>query len=29
MKFLYILLVFIPVTIIGKIMGLSDPVLFA
>lgn len=29
MKYLYILLVFIPVTIIGKIMGFSDPVLFA
>ena len=28
MKFLYILLLFLPVTIIGKIMGLSDPVLF-
>ncbi|MBQ6389521.1 MAG: calcium/proton exchanger [Mogibacterium sp.] len=29
MKYLYILLVFIPVTIIGKIMGFSDPLLFA
>ncbi len=29
MKYLYILLVFIPVTIIGKIMGFSDPMLFA
>ena len=29
MKFLYILLVFLPVTIIGKAMGLSDPLLFA
>ena len=29
MKYLYILLVFIPVTIVGKMMGLSDPVLFA
>ena len=28
MKYLYILLVFIPVTIIGKIMGFSDPLLF-
>lgn len=28
MKYLYILLVFIPVTIIGKIMGLSDTMLF-
>ena len=29
MKYLYILLVFIPITIIGKIMGFSDPMLFA
>ena len=29
MKYLYILLVFIPVTIIGKIMGFSEPALFA
>ena len=29
MKFLYALLIFLPVTIIGKLMGLSDPVLFA
>ena len=28
MKYLYILLVFIPVTIAGKIMGFSDPMLF-
>lgn len=28
MKYLYILLVFLPVTIIGKMMGLSDPLLF-
>ena len=28
MKYLYILLVFIPVTVIGKIMGFSDPLLF-
>ena len=28
MKYLHILLVFIPVTIIGKIMGFSDPLLF-
>ena len=28
MKYLYILLVFIPVTVIGKIMGFSDPALF-
>ncbi|MBR0468159.1 MAG: calcium/proton exchanger [Mogibacterium sp.] len=28
MKYLYILLVFIPITIIGKIMGMSDPMLF-
>ena len=28
MKYLYILLVFIPVTIAGKLMGLSDPMLF-
>ena len=28
MKYLYILLVFIPVTVIGKVMGLSDPMLF-
>ena len=28
MKYLYVLLLFIPVTIIGKIMGLSDTVLF-
>lgn len=29
MKFLYILLVFVPVTIIGEIAGFSDPLLFA
>ena len=29
MKFLYILLIFLPVTIVGKLMGLSDPLLFA
>lgn len=29
MKFLYILLVFLPITILGKFMGLSDPLLFA
>ena len=29
MKFLYILLIFVPVSIVGKIMGLSDPLLFA
>lgn len=29
MKYLYVLLVFIPVTIIGKMQGFSDPVLFA
>ncbi len=29
MKFLYILLVFLPVTIIGQFMGLSAPLLFA
>ena len=29
MKFLYVLLVFLPVTIIGEIMGLSDMLLFA
>ena len=28
MKYLYILLVFIPITIAGKIMGFSDPMLF-
>ena len=28
MKYLYILLIFVPVTIIGKLMGLSDPLLF-
>ena len=28
MKYLYILLVFIPVTIAGKLMGMSDPMLF-
>ena len=28
MKYLYILLVFIPVTIAGKMMGMSDPMLF-
>lgn len=28
MKYLYILLIFLPVTIIGKLMGLSDPLLF-
>ena len=28
MKYLYILLVFIPVTIAGKFMGFSDPALF-
>ena len=28
MRFLYILLVFIPVTIFGKISGFSDPMLF-
>ena len=28
MKFLYILLIFLPITIIGEIMGLSDPLLF-
>ena len=28
MKYLYILLVFIPVTIVGKFMGFSDPMLF-
>ncbi len=28
MKYLYILLIFIPVTIAGKIMGFSDPMLF-
>lgn len=28
MKFLYILLIFLPVTIVGKIAGLSDPLLF-
>lgn len=29
MKYLYILLIFFPVTIVGKFMGLSDPLLFA
>lgn len=29
MKYLSVLLVFLPVTIIGKLMGLSDPILFA
>ena len=29
MKYLYILLIFIPVTIIGRITGFSDPLLFA
>ncbi len=29
MKFLYALLIFLPITIIGKLVGLSDPVLFA
>lgn len=29
MKYLYILLVFIPITIIGKMAGFSDPMLFA
>ena len=29
MKYLYILLIFLPVTIIGEIVGLSDPLLFA
>ena len=28
MKYLYILLIFIPVTLVGKIMGFSDPLLF-
>ena len=28
MKFLYILLIFLPITIIGEVMGLSDPLLF-
>ena len=28
MKYLYILLIFIPVTIVGKFMGFSDPMLF-
>ncbi len=28
MKYLYLLLVFVPVTVIGKVMGLSDPMLF-
>lgn len=28
MKYLYVLLVFIPVTIVGKVMGFSDPMLF-
>ena len=28
MKFLYIMLVFLPVTVIGKLMGMSDPMLF-
>lgn len=28
MKYLYVLLIFIPVTIAGKIMGFSDPVMF-
>ncbi|MBQ6582682.1 MAG: cation transporter, partial [Mogibacterium sp.] len=28
MKYLYILLIFFPATLIGKIMGVSDPVLF-
>ncbi len=29
MKYLYILLVFVPITIVGKIMGVSDAMLFA
>lgn len=29
MKYLYILLVFVPLTIAGKVMGMSDPMLFA
>ena len=28
MKYLYLLLMFIPVTIVGKIMGFSDSMLF-
>ena len=28
MKYLYILLVFVPVTIAGKLMGMSDAMLF-
>ena len=28
MKYLYILLIFIPVTLAGKFMGFSDPMLF-
>ena len=29
MKFLYALLIFLPITLVGKFMGLSDPMLFA
>ena len=29
MKFLYILLVFLPITIIGAFAGFSDPLMFA